>query len=93
MEDAVPPEPDPSSSDRVTTLRLRLPDGTTVQRRFLASHLLQTIVSYVGSLGYHPDEYKLITSYPRRDVSVSVNSHGFSVVKLPLSFSGIPAGW
>ena len=69
MERAVPPEPDSSCTDRVTTLRLRLPDGAMVQRRFLASLPLQTIISYVGSLGYPSDDYKIITSYPRRDVS------------------------
>ena len=56
----------------MSTLRIRLPDGTTVQRRFLASLSVKILVSYVGSLGYPAEDYRVLSSYPRRDVRVLV---------------------
>lgn len=74
MANTVPPEPDTNSVEKVSTLKMRLPDGTVVQRRFLASVSLQVVISYLGSEGYFPDEYKIITSYPRKDVSACTSA-------------------
>ena len=69
MESNVPPEPDANCQDKVATLRFRLPSGDMKQRRFLAVHTVKMVLNYVGSLGYHPTEHKILFSFPRRDVS------------------------
>lgn len=68
MEDLIPPEPDESHT-KVSTLRLRFPDGSTHQRKFLPSHTVGNLLNFVGSKGYQAEEYKLLTSFPKKDVS------------------------
>ena len=68
MEDSIPPEPSSDCTDKVAILRLRFPDGSTDQRRFLATHTIQMLLNYIGSKGYHPEEFKLLTSFPKKDV-------------------------
>lgn len=41
MEDSVPPEPIADCGEKLCTMRIRFPDGTTEQRRFLAEHRLK----------------------------------------------------
>ena len=69
MGQQVPPEPLVSSSEKLSLLKIRFPDGTTLSRRFLATHTLEALVNLVGSKGYFISEYKLLSGYPRRDVS------------------------
>ena len=69
MEESIPPEPPLNTTDRITTLRIRCPDGSVDQRRFLSIHTVAMLLNYVGSKGYHPLEYKILTSFPRKDVS------------------------
>lgn len=72
MIDSIPPEP-LSTTDGVTTLRIRCPDGSVIQRRFLAVHTIAMLKNFVGSEGYHPSEYKVLTSFPRKDVRYCCN--------------------
>ena len=41
MESVVPDEPAADTEDKISTLRIRLPNGSTAHRRFLASNTLQ----------------------------------------------------
>ena len=41
-----------------------------LERRFLASQSLQTVLDYLTTEGYPSSEYKVLSSYPRRDVSI-----------------------
>ena len=41
MASVVPQEPAPDCTEKISTLRIRLPDGSTTQRRFLSTHTLQ----------------------------------------------------
>ena len=43
--------------------------GNQLERRFLASQSLQTVLDYLTTEGYPSSEYKVLSSYPRRDVS------------------------
>ena len=45
MEDSVPPEPIADCGEKLCTMRIRFPDGTTEQRRFLARHRLKVSCS------------------------------------------------
>jgi len=43
--------------------------GNQLERRFLASQTLQTVLDYLTTEGYPSSEYKVLSSWPRRDVS------------------------
>lgn len=47
-------------------MRLRFPDGSAFQRRFLESDALQAVHDWVDGLEGAPWEYTLATTFPRR---------------------------
>ena len=52
------------------TIRFRLPTGELKNRRFVHSlDNLQSVVDFVGSLGYLTNEFHIIKSYPKDNVS------------------------
>lgn len=65
---AEPPE-DGCDNEPVTHLRVRLPTGEVLTRRFLASSPLSQLMLYVASCGYPAQRYRLLASWPRRDLS------------------------
>lgn len=65
----VTPEP-PADTLGVTKIRIRKPTGDFFERRFLATTKLLILLKYVASKGFPVDEFKLISSYPRRDVNI-----------------------
>lgn len=69
---AVPAEPPPDYAGLTATLRFRCPGGETMQRRFRAEETLGILLNFLGSQGYPSSDYKVLTSYPRRDVSQHV---------------------
>ena len=42
----------------------------SLERRFLATDTLQTVLDYLTIEGFHHEEYKVLSSWPRRDVSI-----------------------
>ena len=68
----LPPEPapptNPEERSQVTTLRLRPPGAAAVIRRFRADERLRHLLAFCVTLGYPPTKYKLITTFPRREV-------------------------
>lgn len=68
-ERCVPPEPD-ADIDGITKIRIRKPTGEFMERRFTAESKLDILLKFVASKGYPIDEYKVISSWPRRDVSI-----------------------
>ncbi|XP_069088792.1 FAS-associated factor 1 isoform X2 [Pleurodeles waltl] len=69
LEQALPPEPKEESRKPVSKLRIRTPSGEFFERRFLGSCKLQVVFDFVASKGYPSDEFKLLSTFPRRDVS------------------------
>ncbi|XP_069498321.1 FAS-associated factor 1 [Ambystoma mexicanum] len=69
LEQALPPEPKEESCKPVSKLRIRTPSGEYFERRFLGSSKLQVVFDFVASKGYPSDEFKLLSTFPRRDVS------------------------
>ena len=47
------------------------------ERRFFASSPLQTVLDYLTTEGYPSSEFKLLSSWPRRDVSIVILRHSF----------------
>ncbi|EEC01494.1 regulator of the ubiquitin pathway, putative, partial [Ixodes scapularis] len=64
----VPEEP-AEDEDRVSHIRVRLPSGEVLSRRFLASCPLSSLLTFLASRGFPVEEYKVLASWPRRDVS------------------------
>ena len=72
LANLLPEEPDTTCVEPVSLLRIRCPDGRILNRRFLASEPLRVLIMYVGSVGFEANTYKLLTTFPRKDVSASV---------------------
>lgn len=67
-EKNTPPEP-AEDAEGITKIRIRKPTGEFMERRFFAADKLDTLLKFVASKGFPIDEYKVISSWPRRDVS------------------------
>ncbi|XP_022174084.1 FAS-associated factor 1-like isoform X2 [Myzus persicae] len=64
---SLPDEPEPG--DQVVKIRFRLPLGKFLERRFLASDILQVLFDYLYISGFSQKEFKVISSWPRRDLT------------------------
>lgn len=69
MKFQVPPEPPMDSPDRVVLIRLKLPAGRTITRRFLATWELGALLAFLESLGYPLKKYKILKNWRRQEVS------------------------
>lgn len=69
LMDHLPSEPASDCTAPVSNLRFRLPNGDTLTRRFLATNPLQVVLTFVQTKGYLDNEYKVVTNFPRRDLS------------------------
>ncbi|XP_041647545.1 FAS-associated factor 1 [Cheilinus undulatus] len=69
LEQALPPEPDEDSGEQISKLRVRTPSGEFLERRFLGSCKLQVLFDFVASKGYPFEEFKLLTTFPRRNIT------------------------
>lgn len=68
----IPDEPEENSEEPVARLRFRTPTGEVKLRRFRASEPLRNVLFYLTSEGFHIEDYKILTTFPRRDVSLDV---------------------
>uniref|UniRef100_A0A8C1ZQ62 Fas (TNFRSF6) associated factor 1 n=1 Tax=Cyprinus carpio TaxID=7962 RepID=A0A8C1ZQ62_CYPCA len=69
LEQALPPEPKEEGGEPVSKLRIRTPSGEFLERRFLGSCKLQVLFDFIASKGYPSDEFKLLTTFPRRNIT------------------------
>jgi len=83
LQSLVPVEP--PLDKNACTIRFRLPTGELKNRRFVHSvDNLQSVVDFVGSLGYLTNEFHIIKSYPKdniskRDLSQSIKNSGIAI--------------
>lgn len=75
LEQTLPPEPNEETGEPVSKLRIRTPSGEFLERRFLGTCKLQVLFDFVASKGYPSDEFKLLTTFPRRNVSLHTPTH------------------
>ncbi|KAM4720981.1 FAS-associated factor 1 isoform 3-T3 [Rhinophrynus dorsalis] len=68
LEQSLPPEPQ-EESEPLSKLRIRTPSGKFIERRFLGSSPLQVVFDFVASKGFPCQEFKLLSTFPRRDVT------------------------
>ncbi|XP_054458451.1 FAS-associated factor 1 [Anoplopoma fimbria] len=69
LEQALPPEPDEDSGEQISKLRVRTPSGQFLERRFQGSCKLQVLFDFVASKGYPFEEFKLLTTFPRKNIT------------------------
>ncbi|KFM77559.1 FAS-associated factor 1, partial [Stegodyphus mimosarum] len=69
LAEQLPPEPAADSSKPVSHIRVRLPTGITIGRRFTADTPLSLLLTYIASQGYPAADYKVLASWPRRDLT------------------------
>ncbi|KAM8952120.1 LOW QUALITY PROTEIN: FAS-associated factor 1-like [Lycaon pictus] len=69
LEQALPPEPKEENAEPVSKLRIRTSSGEFLERRFLDCNKLQIVFDFVASKGFPWDEFKLLSTFPRRDVT------------------------
>ncbi len=75
LEQALPPEPKEEGGEPISKLRIRTPSGEFLERQFLGSCKLQVLFDFVASKGYPSDEFKLLTTFPRRNVSSHMHTN------------------
>ena len=63
----LPAEPAADCGEVLANIRFRTPQST-LARRFLGSSQLSVLMLYLRSQGFRPEEYKVLSSFPRRDV-------------------------
>ncbi|XP_058789619.1 FAS-associated factor 1 [Phymastichus coffea] len=64
----LPPEP-PQDVEDVLKIKVRLPSGNVLERRFNTNASLQTLLNFLIVEGYPTEDYKVISSWPRRDLT------------------------
>nr|XP_023019734.1 FAS-associated factor 1 [Leptinotarsa decemlineata] len=69
VEASLPPEPPLGQGDGITKIRFRLPKGDNLERRFQANTPLKVLLDFLVVKGYPSEEYKVISSWPRRDLT------------------------
>lgn len=69
VESSLPPEPQQSGGDGVLKVRVRLPAGKFLERKFQSDTPLQTLLNFLIVEGYPTEEYKVLCSWPRRDLT------------------------
>ena len=69
VANSIPDEPPADCKQEMARLRFRCPDGKVVSRRFLGDTQLTVLFDYLMLEGYRIVDYKVLTTFPRRDVS------------------------
>ncbi|XP_075165902.1 fas associated factor casp [Haematobia irritans] len=67
-EQSLPKEPSDTETN-ISKIRVRKPTGDFLERRFYANNTLQDLLNFVASNGFLIDEYKILSSWPRRDLT------------------------
>ena len=78
----LPEEPADDSTAKVSRIRFRLPNGETLQRKFLITSTLKQIVDFAIGHAYWPEEYKILSSWPRKDLTAEPMEKTLEEMKL-----------
>lgn len=82
LEERLPVEPNENCLDPVSQIRIRLPTGEVISRRFLANTSLRVLLDFLTVQGYSHNEYKVLSSWPRKDLTALEGSLTLEQLKL-----------
>ncbi|KAL3288468.1 hypothetical protein HHI36_002913 [Cryptolaemus montrouzieri] len=84
VEKALPSEPPLGQGDKesITQIRFRLPKGQYLERRFHITAPLKVLLDFLIVKGYPSQEYKVISSWPRRDLTTLNQNETLQELKL-----------
>ncbi|XP_020814501.1 FAS-associated factor 1 isoform X1 [Drosophila serrata] len=80
-QQSLPQEPSELEAG-ISKIRVRKPTGDFLERRFYTSNNLQDLLNFVTAHGFLIEEYKLISSWPRRDLTAIESSQTLETLKL-----------
>lgn len=80
-ENSLPPEPRVDCND-ITKIRFRKPTGDFMERRFTVDTKLKILLNFATANGFACDEFKLISSFPRRDLTTIDPNETLKALKL-----------
>ncbi|XP_014261711.1 FAS-associated factor 1-like [Cimex lectularius] len=69
----ISPEPTEDCKE-IVTMKFRTPSGDTFHRRFLLTENVEVVFNYLLSKGYRLGEYKIMMSWPKREITLSEES-------------------
>ncbi|CAG9803810.1 unnamed protein product [Chironomus riparius] len=69
-ENSLPPEPLHGDAQKITKIRFRKPTGEFIERKFTVDTQLKILFNYATANGFSPTEFKIISSFPRRDLTL-----------------------
>uniref|UniRef100_A0A0P5N633 FAS-associated factor n=1 Tax=Daphnia magna TaxID=35525 RepID=A0A0P5N633_9CRUS len=79
----LPAEPSADqSAGNITCIRFRLPEGKTSTRRFRADEPLQVLLDYLLVEGYPHNDFKVLSSWPRKDLTAVDSTETLRQLKL-----------
>ncbi|XP_014295657.1 FAS-associated factor 1 [Microplitis demolitor] len=81
---SLPPEPDAETGNNILKVKFRLPGGKFLERKFKPDTPLQILLNFLIVEGYPTDEYKVLSSWPRRDLTSLDTSRTLSDLKFCL---------
>lgn len=81
VEARLPSEPSAGLGEQ-TKIRFRLPKGLNIERRFSAESPLKVLLDFLVVQGYPKEEFKVISSWPRRDLTVLDENETLKELKL-----------
>jgi len=68
LVDEIPEQPDSSHEDAIRVM-IKLPDGQRLERRFLKTHSLKYIYYFVFCHPESPDEFSIMSNYPKKTLA------------------------
>lgn len=66
----LPDEP-AENAGGITKIRVRVPKGEFLERRFKETDSLQTLLDWLHVQGFRSADFKLLSCWPRRDLTVA----------------------
>ncbi|KAF8778097.1 FAS-associated factor 1 like protein [Argiope bruennichi] len=82
LAEQLPPEPPSDSTQPVSHIRVRVPNGGTIGRSFTADTPLSLLLMYIASEGYPSEQYKVLASWPRIDLTTTDETKTLEELKL-----------
>ncbi|KAK9496792.1 hypothetical protein O3M35_012985 [Rhynocoris fuscipes] len=82
IQSELPDEPSEGCGEGTIKIRFRPPKSAPFERRFLANDKLKLLFNFLLVNGYRIEDYKVISSWPRRDLTTCDQNNTLDQVKL-----------